>query len=409
MGAGLFRDQRSVIWGLAATSVAGIAILLGTRCTSSRLENGRQSYIAEGANFTCKDVPPPEAARQKESEREQEQMRTSRAANLEGQEAANAAIANEAAGIKAAEEALQNLQQGFVEKAAATSGEAVSGIDSSSSRAVESASPATYSAAHMLQIAQSVERTSSGDIGLQSRHVDASGAVARESPANMVVDPDNRPNGTVYCDLDGVLCDFEGGVAAALKRPFDELTSRKDKDWMWQSISKTREFYTKLPWLSEGRKLWEGLQSFSPTILSGVPENWGAAASTQKRKWVRRELGQQVPILTCLKSDKWQACRKGDILIDDDDNHRQKWEENGGIFVHHTGDSAASLSTLAQLQVGAPDARFVEVKWEGDWWWCKTFSDNSGSTTEVEFMEPPHSGYRYHCPLSSLRRQRPNQ
>ena len=29
--------------------------------------------------------------------------------------------------------------------------------------------------------------------------------------------------------------------------------------------------------------------------------------------------------------------RPGDALIDDRDTHRHRWEETGGIFIHHRG------------------------------------------------------------------------
>lgn len=254
-----------------------------------------------------------------------------------------------------------------------------------------------YSPSQILKMSSTVKRSSSGDVGLKSAACDEKGNVGT-SNAKAAASTSNL-SGTIYCDLDGTLCDFEGGVAELLKKPYDSL----DKKTVWQTLSKTRDFYAKLPWLTEGQKLWKGLEDLSPAILSGVPEGWGTTASRQKRKWVRQELGLSTPILTCLKPDKWKACRKGDILIDDDESHRAKWEERGGIFIHHKGDADSTLASVKELSLPEPSYWWVEVKWEGDWWWCKALARNGRGPTQVEMMEPPHSGYCYTCQPNYLR------
>jgi len=179
---------------------------------------------------------------------------------------------------------------------------------------------------------------------------------------------------------------------------------------MWKRLSETWDFYAQLPWLDEGWKLWESLQSVSPVILSGVPQDWGSIASGQKRKWVRRELGEQVPILTCLKDDKWKVCRPGDILIDDNADLRESWENAGGIFIHHVGNALASVALLTKVGALPPPAqlravRWVQVRWENDWWWCKLLSEEQQGAN-VQFMEPPHVGYKFLAPTRALRRTR---
>ena len=39
---------------------------------------------------------------------------------------------------------------------------------------------------------------------------------------------------------------------------------------------------------------------------------------------------------------------KGDVLVDDRENHRKLWEDAGGIFVHHKSASD-SLRQLAEI------------------------------------------------------------
>eukprot|EP00928_Gymnodinium_smaydae_P062450 TRINITY_DN46307_c0_g1_i1.p1 TRINITY_DN46307_c0_g1~~TRINITY_DN46307_c0_g1_i1.p1 ORF type:complete len:395 (-),score=39.13 TRINITY_DN46307_c0_g1_i1:187-1233(-) len=218
----------------------------------------------------------------------------------------------------------------------------------------------------------------------------------------------------LYCDLDGVLCDFEAAVANVFQTSFEDI-DRKD---MWRRLPSIRDFYSDLPWTVDGKELWTAIASLQPVILSGVPESWGRVARSQKIRWVRRELGDHVPICTSLKREKALACRRGDILIDDNLDAKEPWESRGGVFVHHhsstttvhelkrLGVLSSATSTLASGKYGC--SRWVLTSWQNSWWWCRLVSgddldDTSDSPAQVvEFMEPPHSGYRWRT--SSFRR-----
>lgn len=39
--------------------------------------------------------------------------------------------------------------------------------------------------------------------------------------------------------------------------------------------------------------------------------------SSGQRNWCKRELGEHVPVITCMSRDKHIYCRPGNILIDD--------------------------------------------------------------------------------------------
>lgn len=90
----------------------------------------------------------------------------------------------------------------------------------------------------------------------------------------------------VFCDLDGVLCDFDAGVRKLFngKGP-DEIFMGH----MWARISKTDLFYENLEWTSDGRELWDAIKHMNPDILTGVPNNQKFRA--QKANWCKRELG----------------------------------------------------------------------------------------------------------------------
>lgn len=79
----------------------------------------------------------------------------------------------------------------------------------------------------------------------------------------------------VFCDLDGVLVDFDSGVKKLFNgRAPDELPNQ---GMMWGSIHKASEFYAKLPWMKDGKFLWEELKnnlSTPPDILTGCPRRY---------------------------------------------------------------------------------------------------------------------------------------
>lgn len=151
----------------------------------------------------------------------------------------------------------------------------------------------------------------------------------------------------LFLDLDGVLVDFDGGV--------QELTGRLPGDMeprqMWPRLARTADFYDNLDWMSDGKSLWEFSLRHNPVILTGLP--LGKWAEPQKRAWCRRELGEQVEVITCMTREKADraAARSGEhtpVLVDDREKLREAWEAMGGIFIHHRS-AAESIARLEEL------------------------------------------------------------
>lgn len=134
----------------------------------------------------------------------------------------------------------------------------------------------------------------------------------------------------LYVDLDGVLVDFNAGV----KKVFGKNPSEIAPKVMWPRLARTPGFYEHLPWMGDGKELWEVLRPYKPTICTGVPV--GAWAGPQKISWCRRELGEDVPVITCRSREKHLHCQgPTSILVDDRRELGASWEEAGGVFIHH--------------------------------------------------------------------------
>lgn len=135
------------------------------------------------------------------------------------------------------------------------------------------------------------------------------------------------PNKIIFCDLDGVLADFEEGVINRFKKRPDEL----QQGVMWGVINKSNTFFETLPWMPKGRELWEQIKQYDPIILTGIPRS--KKAEEQKRRWCARELGSDIHVITCSTKEKPQYCITNAVLIDDRPDNLHEWNLKGGKFI----------------------------------------------------------------------------
>ena len=141
----------------------------------------------------------------------------------------------------------------------------------------------------------------------------------------------------LFCDLDGVLADFEQGVINRFKKPPDQLKP----GIMWGVINKSNTFFDTLPWMPRGRELWEAIKQYDPIILTGIPNS--SLAAEQKRKWCARELGPDVHVITCATKEKPKYCINGSILIDDRTDNLIAWNEKEGTFILYDEEHLESI------------------------------------------------------------------
>ena len=139
---------------------------------------------------------------------------------------------------------------------------------------------------------------------------------------------ENSKKLVVFCDLDGVLADFEQGVKNRFKKPIDEIKP----PLMWGVINKSSTFFETLPWMPKGKELWEQIKQYQPIILTGVPRG-SATSAEQKIRWCQRELGPDIQVITCTTKDKPKYCLPYSILIDDRSDNLQAWNDKGGKFI----------------------------------------------------------------------------
>lgn len=149
----------------------------------------------------------------------------------------------------------------------------------------------------------------------------------------------------LFLDCDGVLADFDAGARRLLGVSPYAFEQRHGKREFWRRLARARDFYASLPEMPDARELFDAVEHLAPTILTGLP--LGSWAAPQKIRWAAEHF-PGVPIITCMARDKYRHLSHGDVLVDDRLDHRSKWEDAGGTFVHHrsAAQSLAELSTI---------------------------------------------------------------
>jgi predicted kinase len=174
---------------------------------------------------------------------------------------------------------------------------------------------------------------------------------------NFNFEPENKNNTSkkkyiLFCDLDGVLVNFDKGVFDITSRYPSQFSKTGE---MWKEISKKNNFWANLDWTSDGNELWNFIQEnkdkWDYQILTGIPEGKnGADAKIQKPLWCQSKLDPNISVNTCSSKEKHKFSNKNHILIDDRLEYKEKWISNGGIFIHHinTNNTIESLRNLIE-------------------------------------------------------------
>lgn len=200
-------------------------------------------------------------------------------------------------------------------------------------------------------------------------------------------------NFVVYCDLDGVLVDFERGIVEtgnALLSPFktddfdltltlenfgskyeydqykliknvynqfdgwkDQYTfddfKRREKgdkafrNLLYTYIARSRNWWIDLEWMPAGKMIWQELQQYSPLILSSPV---GRISAQGKKIWCERELGLTRDKMIIV-DDKGIDVDHKIILFDDREKSIKQVEAVGGIgILYIPGEENKCLETL---------------------------------------------------------------
>ena len=162
-----------------------------------------------------------------------------------------------------------------------------------------------------------------------------------------IIEQEETSQYKIYCDMDGVLCDFNKRFEEFGKMPPKEYENKYGIKQFWKLIDDEIgvRFWVGMPWMPDGKELWNFIKPFNPSLLSAPSRN--NESRLGKRLWVRNHIPGTKLILAS-RSNKQQYSNKNSILIDDMPRTIEEWDSGGGIGILHTS-AASTIEQLKQL------------------------------------------------------------
>jgi hypothetical protein len=140
----------------------------------------------------------------------------------------------------------------------------------------------------------------------------------------------------IYCDMDGVLCDFIKGANAAVNGLF--VTAERGTRWD-KIAEKGAKFWADLEWMPDSKKLYQFIARYNPKILSAYSPKMASGSKKGKMQWLQKNTRiKRSDINLVLRDQKRKFAQTNDkpnILIDDYIKNVREWESAGGIGITH--------------------------------------------------------------------------
>ena len=184
----------------------------------------------------------------------------------------------------------------------------------------------------------------------------------------LLEESDFVPKYQIYCDMDGVLTDFEKrfvtllqqegpkyyskATIAQVTRPkhFDKLEGTEE---FWKFIDQHigLEFWSEMEWMPNGRELWNFIQPYGPKLLTSPSRD--NTSRLGKRLWVKENLVPAPEVLFRFGDAKSDFANENSILIDDKPSNLVAFASKGGIAIEcKDGDISSVINKLKQLGYG---------------------------------------------------------
>jgi len=162
---------------------------------------------------------------------------------------------------------------------------------------------------------------------------------------------------TIYCDMDGVLCNFDKGYED-LTGVSTQEANEKSKSSFWKRFRdslnekniKEKDFWANLEWQPGGKELWNYIQQYNPNILSAPSVNFSLPSDQQlspdyneaiqgKKEWIAKNLSGVGEEIFVPAPQKATYASPKSILIDDMKKNTDAWRASSGKAIHHTSAS----------------------------------------------------------------------
>lgn len=154
----------------------------------------------------------------------------------------------------------------------------------------------------------------------------------------------------IYCDMDGVLTDFQ--------KRFEHFTGMLPKEyenkygtagfWNLIDVEVGIKFWSDMDWMPEGKRLWSFIEKYNPDLLTSPSKDDGSRLG--KKLWVRENLTPLPNVIFSYSKDKQRYANSNSILIDDKKSNINEWIARGGIALRcKDGNIDPIIESLTKL------------------------------------------------------------
>ena len=142
----------------------------------------------------------------------------------------------------------------------------------------------------------------------------------------------------IYCDMDGVLCDFDARFEHYYNVPPRKYYTSRGPEAFKQAVNEAGvQFWSMMNWMPGGKQLWEIIGKYNPIILTS-PSTFDYAIEG-KKLWIEKNLTPQPKEILFAQTGNKHSMIKGDpknsILIDDYWPNLAPWKALDGIAIMH--------------------------------------------------------------------------
>ena len=159
-----------------------------------------------------------------------------------------------------------------------------------------------------------------------------------------------KPPYKIYCDMDGVLTDFESRFEHFSGMHPQEYEKKHGLPAFWELIDVKIgvRFWVGMKWMPEGQRLWNFISPYRPDLLTSPSRD--NASRLGKQLWAKNNLNPKPKVIMAYSKDKQRYANENSILIDDKKSNINEWIAAGGIaFRVRKGDITDAINGLKEL------------------------------------------------------------
>jgi len=159
-----------------------------------------------------------------------------------------------------------------------------------------------------------------------------------------------KPPYKIYCDMDGVLTNFEARFEHFTGMHPQVYEKEKGVAAFWHLIDTEIgvRFWVGMDWMPQGRRLWDFIKPYQPDLLTSPSRD--NTSRLGKNLWAKNNLSPKPKVIFAYSADKQRYANENSILIDDKKSNINEWTSKGGIAIRcKDGDVNHVIQKLQEL------------------------------------------------------------